>query len=208
VGMPKEPITNMAPPSVVMAIHSVTLVALLSLLNGLLTRSLQQPKIWRRVTGVNLVAMTLYLWHLPVLVGLVVITHYLGWDRPTHLGTNGYPVPNGWGYGLQSIGFWVLFGLCVWAVIRCIWVFEHVRLPWWDSPPRGQMPTGKWALISLVAGVFGVGASLLMLSATGLGGFPTRLIHYLGLPLNAALALGILIGSGALIRWSGAPRSS
>ncbi|MDP1711834.1 MAG: acyltransferase [Candidatus Nanopelagicaceae bacterium] len=208
VGMPKEPITNMAPPSVVLAIHSVTLVALLSLLNGPLTRLLRRPKIWRRVTGVNLVAMTLYLWHLPVLVGLVVITHYLGWDRPTVLGANGYPVPEGWRYGLESVGFWAVFGFCVWVVLRCVWVFEHARLPWWDSPPHSLAPTGPRASVLVGTGVFGVGASLLMLSATGLGGFPTRVVHYLGMPLNAALAMGILIGSGALIRWAGAPRSS
>lgn len=44
VGMPKEPITNMAPPSIVLAIHSVTLVALLSLLNAPLTRLLREDQ--------------------------------------------------------------------------------------------------------------------------------------------------------------------
>lgn len=150
--------------------------------------------------------MTLYLWHLPVLVGLVVITHYLGWDRPTYLGANGYPIPAGWRYGLESVGFWAVFGLCVWVIVRFVGVFEHARLPWWDSPPRGFAPTGRWASIFVAIGVLGVGASLLMLSATGLGGFPTRVVRYLGIPLNAALAMGILIGSGALIRWAGAPR--
>ncbi|MDP1721100.1 MAG: acyltransferase [Candidatus Nanopelagicaceae bacterium] len=207
VGMPKEPITNMAPPSIVIAIHSLTLVALLSLFNGPLTRLLSRPKIWRPVTGVNLVAMTLYLWHLPLLVGLVAATHYLGWDRPTRVGATGYPVPDGWRYGLESVGFWVLFAVTVWVLVRLMWVFEHVRLPWWDSSPQGLAPRGRWVSIFIGVGVLGVGISLLMLSATGLGGFPTRVVRYLGIPLNAALAMGILVGSGALIRWAGARRS-
>lgn len=204
VGMPKEPITNMAPPSVVLAIHSVTLVAILSVVNGPLTRLLIRPKVWRRITGVNLVAMTLYLWHLPVLVGLVVLTHGLGWDRPTRIGVEGYPEPDGWRYGLESLGFWILFAVAVWTIVRLMWVFEHAPLPLWDSFPRSPAPRGRLATILVAVGVIGVGASMLMLSGIGLGGFPTRVVYRLGIPLNAALAMGMLVGSGALIRWAGA----
>lgn len=208
VGMPGEPITNMAPPSVILAIHSVTLVALLTLLNGALTRILNRPKVWRSTTAVNLVAMTLYLWHLPVLMGLIVLSHLLNLDRPTRIGMDGYPVPFGWHYMLGSAGFWALFGLSVWVIVRLMWAFEHAHLPSWDSAPHNVAPRHPWASIFVGIGVTGVGASMLMLSATGLGGFPTRVVHYVGLPLNAAVAMGILIGSGALIRWAGAPRSA
>ncbi|HEX7404400.1 MAG TPA: acyltransferase family protein [Candidatus Nanopelagicaceae bacterium] len=207
VGMPGEPITNMAPPSLVLAIHSVTLVALLTFFNESLTRTLNRPTIWRRTTAVNLVAMTLYLWHLPVLTGLLAISHGLGLDRPTRFGSNGYPVPEGWGYALGSLGFWAVFGVSIWTVVRFVWVFEYAHLPWWDSSPHSFAPDSSKASILVGIGVTGVGVALLMLSGIGLGGFPTRVVHRLGIPLNAALAMAILLGSGALIRWAGATRS-
>jgi hypothetical protein len=55
-------------------------------------------------------------------------------------------------------------------------------------------------------GVFLCGAALLMFSATGLGGFPTRVVHFAGLPLTSGLALGLLISGASLIRIAGAPR--
>lgn len=208
VGMPGEPISNMAPPTIVLAVHSVTWVCAVALLNGPVTRILAYPKVWRRITWVNLVAMTLYLWHLPVLVALVTLSHYFGLDRPTRLGANGYPVPDGWWYALGSVGFWIVFGISVWAVVRLMWSLEYAPLPWWDSAPLSSAPSQRFASMVAGLGVVGVGVSMLMLSGTGLGGFPLRVVYYAGLPLNAAAAMGFLIASGALIRWAGASRSN
>lgn len=207
VGMPGDRISNMTPPTIVLAIHSVTLVALVALLNKPLTRSLARANVWRRVTGVNLVAMTLYLWHLPVLVTLFSVSHYFGLDRPTRIGAKGYPVPDGWGFAIGSIGIWIMFGVCVWAVVRIMWPLEHAPLPWWDSTPRTGAPSQRVSSAFVGLGVAGVGVGALMLSATGLGGFPLRVVHYAGIPLNAAAAIALLIGSGSVIRWAGAPRN-
>ena len=206
VGMPGEPVSNMAPPTVVLAIHSVVLAALVTLANGPLTRLMQRPAVWKPVTGVNLVAMTLYLWHLPVLVAVTVIGHSLHLDRPVARGLDGWPAPNGWGYGWGSLVFWTVYGTGVWAVVRLMWPFEHAPLPWWDATPRSAQPSRPIALVCAGIGVAGVGVSTLVLSATGLAGFPTKVIDYAGLPLNAAGAIVVLVLSGALIRWSGASR--
>lgn len=206
--MPGGPISNMAPPTVVLAIHSVNWVVLVALLKRPLTRLLAREKVWRRVTWMNLVAMTLYLWHLPMLVLLIVILHFFGMDRPTRIGTNGYPVPDGWNYAIGSVGFWFIFGICVWAIVRLMWPLEHARLPVWDWPSRTFAPRDSVATKASVLGVVGAGVSLLMLSATGLGGFPFRIVHYAGIPLNSALAMVLLVLSGAIIRWAGASRIS
>ncbi len=206
VGMPGDPISNMSPPTVVLAIHCVNWVLLVALLKGPLTRLLAREKVWRRVTWVNLAAMTLYLWHLPMLVMLIVISHFFGMDRPTRMGANGYPVPDGWNYAIGSIGFWFIFGICVWAIVRLMWPLEHGRLPGWDWPSRALIPKGSIATNASIFGVVGAGISLLMLSATGLGGFPFKIVHYVKLPLNSAVAIILLMLSGALIRWAGAPR--
>lgn len=207
VGMPGDSVSNMAPPTVVLAVHSVNWVLLVALLKKPLTRLLRREKVWRRVTWVNLVAMTLYLWHLPMLVVLVVLSHFFGLDRPTRLGSNGHPVPDGWNYGVGSIGFWFIFGICVWAIVRLMWPLEHVELPGWDWPSKALIPKESFATKASVVGVVGAGIGLLMLSATGLGGFPFRIVHYVRLPLNSAVAMVLLILSGTLIRWAGAPRS-
>jgi len=207
VGMPGDPISNMAPPTVVLAIHCVNWVVLVALLKRPLKRLLAREKVWRRVTWVNLVAMTLYLWHLPMLVLLIVISHFFGMDRPTRIGANGYPVPDGWNYAVGSIGFWFVFGVCVWAIVRLMWPFEHVRQMWWDWPSKAILPKVAIATKASAVGVAGAGVGLLMLSATGLGGFPFRIVHYAKLPLNSAVAMVLLVLSGTLIRWAGAPRS-
>jgi fucose 4-O-acetylase-like acetyltransferase len=207
VGMPGEPVSNMAPPTVVLAVHSVVLASLLTLASGPLARLLQHPAAWKPVTGVNLVAMTLYLWHLPVLVTVTVVGHALHLDRPVGLDGNGFPVPDGWGYGWGSLLFWAVYGVGVWAVVRLMWPFEHTSLPWWDSAPRSAAPPPRVAAWAAAVGTVGVGVSTLVLSATGLAGFPTEVIRYAGLPLNAAVAIVLLVGSGSLIRWAGASRA-
>lgn len=208
VGMPGDPISNMAPPTVVLAIHCLNWVALVALLKEPLTRLLARDAVWRRVTWVNLVAMTLYLWHLPMLVLLISISHFLGLDRPTRLGSNGYPVPDGWNYAIGSIGFWFIFGIGVWGIVRLMWPLEHAHLPGWDWPSKAILPKVLIATWAASVGAAGAGIALLILSATGLGGFPFKIVHYVKLPLNSAAAMVLLFLSGALIRWAGAPRSA
>jgi hypothetical protein len=206
VGMPGEPVSNMAPPTVVLALHSVVLACLLTLADRPLARLLRRPAVWRPVVAVNLAAMTLYLWHLPVLIALTTVVHVLGLDRRTALDAAGYPVPDGWGYGWGSAAFWAAYGAGVWAVVRLMWPFEHLRLPWWDAAPRGAAPPARLAAAAAGLGVAGVGVATLMLAATGLAGFPGAVVRYAGLPLNAAAAAALLLASGALLRWAGAPR--
>ncbi len=209
VGMPGEPVSNMAPPTVVLALHSVALVCAVTPLDVPLRRLLARPAVWRPVTAVNLVAMTLYLWHLPVLIAVTTLGHALHLDRPVGLDDNGFPVPDGWGYGWGSLVFWTVYGIGVWAVVRLMWPLEHATLPWWDSAPRTRGPRSP-RLASMVAGLgtVGVGVASLALSATGLAGFPTRVLVYAGLPLNAAAAIAVLVASGAAIRWAGARRGA
>jgi len=208
VGMPGEPVSNMAPPTVVLAVHAVALICLLTLFDAPLRRLLLRPAVWRPITGVNLVAMTLYLWHLPVLIAVTTLGHWLHLDRPVGLDGSGFPVPDGWGYGWGSVIFWAAYGLGVWAVVRLMWPFEHAKLPWWDSPPSLAAPSPLVASVVACVGIAGVGVATLMLSATGLAGFPTRVLTYAGIPINAAAAIVLLVVSGAAIRWAGASRAA
>jgi hypothetical protein len=89
-----------------------------------------------------------------------------------------------------------------------MWPFEHMPLPWWDSPPRTRAPGATTAAVVACVATAGVGVSTLVLSATGLAGFPTRVLVYAGIPLNPAAAIALLVLSGAAIRWAGASRAA
>ncbi len=206
VGMPGAEVSNMAPPTIVLALHSVVLVCVVTLLDAPLARLASVPSAWRPATWVNLVTMTLYLWHLPVLVAVTTLAHVVALDRPVGLGDDGWPVPDGWGYLLGSLVFWAVYAAGVWAVVRLMWPFEHAPLVWWDARPRSRAPSLRTASWVAALGCVGVGVSTLVLSGTGLAGFPWRIVDYAGLPLSAAGAIVALVLSGLAIRWAGAPR--
>ena len=208
VGMPGEPVSNMAPPTIVLGLHCLTLVAVVQVLDRPLRALLEHRALWRPVVAVNLTAMTLYLWHLPALIALTVAAHVLHLDRPVGIDAAGFPAPDGWGYGGASLLFWAVYALAVLAVVRLMWPFEYVPLPWWDSPARLAPPPGRTAGVIAAVGVLLVGVATLVLSAAGLGGFPTRVITYAGLPLSAPMAIGGLLLGGALMRWAGADQGT
>ena len=208
VGMPGDVVSNMAPPTVVLGIHSVVLCCLVTLFDAPLARFTQRPRVWRLVTAVNLAAMTLYLWHLPVLITVTVLGHALHLERPTVIDGAGWPVPDGWGYLVGCLVFWTVYGVGVWAIVRLMWPFEHAPLWWWDSPPRASAPSPRTASVVACVGTVAVGISGLVLSACGLAGFPTRIVDYAGIPLSAAAGMLLLLAGGAAIRWAGAPRAT
>jgi fucose 4-O-acetylase-like acetyltransferase len=212
VGMPGEPITNVAPPTLVLALHTVGLVSVIHIVAPPMQKLLANQRLWKSVVAVNLVTMTLYLWHLPTLIALVSIEHATGLERPTVIpqvcATRVcYPQPAGWGYAPALLVFTLVFVLAVYGVIRLMWPFEYVPLPAWDARSRLPKPSRVFAACSAALGVASVGAATLALAATGLGGFPTRIVHYAGVPLNAVAAILLLLFGGVAVRFAGVDRT-
>jgi hypothetical protein len=209
VGMRGEPFSNMAPPSLVLALHTLALAGLAGAARPALTRLAAGRRIWTGTTAINLTAMTLYLWHLPVLIALYAGTHAMGLDRPVRWSVEGYPEP-GPGFWLWTIGFLAVYLACVVGVVRLMWPAEVGHLPGWDRPARPRPADGRpdaaergrsaWAATG--AALIGVGT--LMLAAIGLAGFPTRVTSFAGVPLNAVAAIGLMALGGALVRHAGA----
>ena len=204
VGMPGEKVSNMAPPTVPLMVHSVVVCMLAMCLITPLQKFFARDRAWRYAVLINTVAMTLYLWHLPMLILLVVI------ERATGLG--GHVTVS---HGVITAGthywFWwplhfSVFIVMVSLVVRIFWVLENTPLPLWDAASRFPRLTPRLSGFAIGVGVTLCGISLLMFSATGLGGFPTRVIHYAGLPLSSGLALLVLIVGATAIRLAGAPR--
>jgi fucose 4-O-acetylase-like acetyltransferase len=209
VGMRGEPFSNMAPPSLVLALHTLALAGLAGAARPALARLVAGRRVWTGTTAINLTAMTLYLWHLPVLIALYAGLHLVGLDRPVRWSTDGYPEP-GPGFWLWTIAFLAVYLACVVAVVRLMWPAEVARLPGWDRPARtrrsdGRMDPGERARSAWAgAGAALIGIGTLMLAAIGLAGFPTRVTSFAGVPLNAVAAIGLMALGGALVRQVGA----
>jgi len=209
VGLPGEPFSNMAPPSLVLALHTLVLTGLVGWGRGALDRVAHARAPWTAATAVNLTAMTLYLWHLPVLIGLVALSHLAGLDRPVAWGPDGRPVP-GEGFWLWTVAFDLVFLACVAAVVRVMWPAEVGPLPGWDRPARLERHArGERGALWLAAlGTSAIGVGTLALSATGLAGFPLRVTHFAGVPLNAMAAIALMVGGGLAVRHAGARKSA
>jgi hypothetical protein len=203
-GSPGERFSNMAPPSLALALHALALAGLAGAARPALRRLADRPRVWWAATAVNLTAMTLYLWHLPVLITLVATSHALGLDRPVAWTAAGpAPAP---GYWAWTILFVIVDLACVVGVVRVLWVFEVGRLPGWDRPPRTGPPSRapeRACSAAAATGAAVIGVGTLMLAATGLAGFPTRVAHFAGVPINATVAIGFMLAGGLLVRAAG-----
>ena len=168
-------------------------------------------RVWTGTTAINLTAMTLYLWHLPVLIALYAGLHALGLDRPVEWAADGYPVP-GPGFWLWTLAFLAVYLACVAGVVRLMWPAEVGRLPGWDRPARKGPTDGRTvpgeAARSAAAGTGAalIGIGTLMLAAIGLVGFPTRVTSFAGIPLNAVAAIGLMALGGLLVQRAGSSR--
>jgi len=208
VGLPGESFSNMAPPSLVLALHALALTGVVGAARPLLARLTARPRAWTATTTVNLTAMTLYLWHLPVLITLVAVLHLVGLDRPVTWRSAELAVPGPW-FWLWTIPYFCLYLACVAAVVRVMWPAELGRLPGWDRPAR-PTPDGlpaaahRRAALAAAVGSVLIGVGTLTLSGTGLAGFPTRVVSFAGLPLNAAGAIGLMVVGALLVRKAGA----
>jgi hypothetical protein len=188
VGMPGDKISNMAPPSLVLGIHVWVMVSLIVLLRPMIERAAQRLRIWTLACAIGGASMTMYLWHLTGLIGLVLLEHQLGFDRGTDVGTG---------------RFWLLTALHLVTALIIIWVLitvfaplEMRPLPWLDTPPtRG----GKGSNVGVGVGIFLCAAAFLVLSATGMAYFPFgKVTTYAGLPLTPGLGF-ILLATGTVV---------
>jgi acyltransferase-like protein len=81
VGTGDHHLSNTSPPSLLLAGHAIILSALAILATPVITRWAQRPRVWWWTAIGNSGAMTLYLWHLPALLGLHLLCDYLGHPR-------------------------------------------------------------------------------------------------------------------------------
>jgi hypothetical protein len=196
VGMPGERISNMAPPTIVLALHAVVLICVVGLLWPALTRFCARARVWRIVVAAGAAAMTVYLWHLTALLALVEAEHLLGFTRG--------PVDD-LGFWLGTIAHTIVALAAVAILVAVVVPFEHLPVPWLEHP-HDHVSDRVWWTVLAALGTVACGVGFLVLAATGMGGFPFgRVTSYAGLPLTPGLGT-ILVVLGAIATRAGGSR--
>jgi len=194
VGMPGET-SNMTPPTICLLILSVAQVAMAMLVRDRVSRWLQRPAPWAGVVRFASMAMTVYLWHLSVLVLAFLALLGLGVDPPVA----------GSGLWWLTRPFWLLgLSLILFVVAAVLSPLER---------GRGAKVTGVPAttLAIMTTATSGVGAALISFGllgyvASGLQPAPHGSSVLLFVPVdpiqNTVCVLCGFALSGLAARWS------
>lgn len=151
-----ERMSNVSPPTLLLALHCTWMSFAFVAAAGPIRRWAARPRVWSVVAAGNAGAMTIYLWHIPAIAVAAFTLHALDLDA----------------YDVAAPSFWwllalreVVFALVMAAAFRLLSPLEHRRLPWWDTTPTA---TG---LSSLLAGALVcVGAvAVVLLAKNGMG---------------------------------------
>jgi fucose 4-O-acetylase-like acetyltransferase len=82
VGVDGAERTNNSPPTVALVLLGCVQAGVVLAVKAPVQRWLRRPAVWAGVVRLNLVAMTVYLWHLTVMVLVVAAVYVLGWWPP------------------------------------------------------------------------------------------------------------------------------
>ncbi|MGV9798608.1 acyltransferase family protein [Mycobacterium sp. NPDC003449] len=152
-----ERVSNVSPPTLLLALHCTWMSLLFVAAAGAIGRWARRPRVWRAVAVGNGGAMTIYLWHIPAIAVATFALHAVGLDA----------------FDPHAAGFWSLlalraavFAVIMVAVFRLLAPLEHRRLPWWDGPVSvtGARSVMTGALICVA------GAALTLMAKSGLDG--------------------------------------
>lgn len=125
VGIEGQRLPNMSPPSLLLAGHAVILSALAVVAAPVIRRWAQRPRVWWWTAIGNSGAMTLYLWHMPALLGVHLL--FDGFGRPRYPGR-----PDFLAISLEQL--FVMAGIVA-VLFVALRPLENNPLPGWDGVP-------------------------------------------------------------------------
>lgn len=163
-------LSNLSPPSVVLALYGVAQICVIGVLWRPLTQLFRHDAVWVPVAIVGARAMGIYLWHIP-LVAVAALVAFACGMRAAPL-TLWWWVVHVLVVVLVLVGAWLVAGFAGWVAARID------RVPGvWRAPPLLTSLTGGVVVLSICATGFG--------TWWGAGA--------LGLPASALLNLALLI---------------
>ncbi|MBB2993132.1 hypothetical protein FHR72_004639 [Mycolicibacterium iranicum] len=179
VGIETQQLKNMSPPSLLLTGHAIMMCALAIAAAPAIARWARRPRVWWLTVIGNTGAMTLYLWHIPLLLGMHLVFAHLGYPRFD---------PAAPDFVALSVLQMLLMALMVGAAFLVLRPLENDPLPFWD----GGSVAGP-GLRSTAVGLLLCVAGAATLASVGWG------LKDLGLYLTAAL-VAALVGARALAR--------
>ncbi len=178
VGIEGQQLKNMAPPSLLLAGHAIMMCAFAIAAAPGIGRWARRPRVWWWTAIGNSGAMTLYLWHIPALLGMHLAFDLMGLPR--------YPgQPH---FLALSIVQLVVMAVLVTALFVALRPLENIPLPYWDGGTVGESGVRSAAVGALLCL-----AGAATLASVGWG------MKELGL-YCVALMLGALVGARSLAR--------
>lgn len=152
-----EHVSNVSPPTLLLALQCTWMPCLFIAAANPIRRWAARPRVWYVIATGNGGAMTLYLWHIPVIAVAAFSLHAVGLDA----------------FDPHAPGFWAHLALraAVFAVLmavtfRLLSPLEHRPLPWWDD--RVQLSGARSVLTGALLCV--AGAALTLMAKNGLDG--------------------------------------
>jgi Acyltransferase family len=124
VGYQGQRLPNMTPPSALLAGHAIMMCALAIAVAPAISRWAQRPRVWWLAAIGNSGAMTLYLWHMPALLGMHLVFDALGLPR--------YDM-HAPGFIALSVEQVVLMTVMVGVLFVALRPLENNPLPGWDG---------------------------------------------------------------------------
>ncbi|MFD3424915.1 acyltransferase family protein [Nocardia fluminea] len=155
VTVPGQRLSNLAPPSLLLAGHAVMLCCAAVAVAPRLRRLAARPRLWWLTVIGNTGAMTLYLWHIPALLTVLVLSHLAGADRAA---------PTESGFWLLTAVQLAATGLLTGALFLGLRGLENTPLPWWDEPVAAVRGVRSAATVLAV-----IAAGIAILQATRWG---------------------------------------
>ncbi len=178
VGIEGQQLKNMAPPSLLLAGHAIMMCAFAIAAAPGIGRWARRPRVWWLTAIGNSGAMTLYLWHIPALLGMHLAFDLMGLPR--------YPgQPH---FLALSIVQLVVMAVLVTALFVALRPLENNPLRYWDGGTVGDS-----GVRSATVGALLCLAGAATLASVGWG------MKGLGL-YCVALMLGALVGARSLAR--------
>jgi hypothetical protein len=174
VGIEGQHLKNMTPPSLLLAGHAIMMCAFAIAAAPALTRWAARPRVWWLTAIGNSGAMTLYLWHMPALLGVHLVFDQVGLPR--------YPgQPH---FVALSVTQLLLMAALVAALFVALRPLENTPLPFWDG---GTVTPARSAAVGTALCV--AGAATLVSVGWGLKGPGLLCVAVLLTALAAARSL-------------------